>query len=88
MVMVDPSLYRKYVTLNLRGESVLYVKMHKALYGMLRSALLFYRKLVADLEEDGFEIDPYDLCFANRIGEGTQQTVCWHIDDLKASHNK
>jgi hypothetical protein len=53
MVMVEPSLYRKYVTTSSLGEPMLYVKMHKALYGMLRSALLFYRKLVADLEADG-----------------------------------
>jgi hypothetical protein len=86
MVMVEPSLYRKYVTFSSKGEPMLYVKMHKALYGMLRSALLFYRKLVADLEADGFEINPYDPCVANRMVNGLQQTVVWHVDDLKVSH--
>lgn len=62
MVMVEPSLYRKYVTTSSKGEPMLYVRMHKALYGMLRSALLFYRKLVADLEDNGFVINPYDPC--------------------------
>ena len=33
---------------------------------MLRPALLFYRKLVKDLEEYGFEINPYDPCIANK----------------------
>ena len=28
-------------------------------------ALLFYTKLVADLEGDGFVINPYDPCVAN-----------------------
>ena len=37
---------------------MLYTKMHKVLYGMLRNVLLFYRKLVTDLEEDGFKINP------------------------------
>jgi hypothetical protein len=87
MVMVDPSLYRKYITVNSRNEPVLYVKMHAALYGMLRSALLFYRKLVADLETEGFEINPYDPCVANRMVNGKQQTVIWHVDDLKVSHD-
>jgi hypothetical protein len=86
MVMVEPSLYRKYITVNSRGETMLYVRMHKALYGMLRSALLFYRKLVSDLEESGFVINPYDPCVANRIVNGKQQTVVWHVDDLKVSH--
>jgi hypothetical protein len=86
MVLVEPMLYRKYVTVDSKGQKVLYVKMHKALYGMLRSALLFYRKLVGDLENDGFQINPYDPCVANRIVRGKQQTVIWHVDDLKASH--
>ena len=38
----------------------LYVHIEKALYGMLRAPLLFYRKLRADFLEDmGFEVDSY-----------------------------
>jgi hypothetical protein len=86
MVLVEPALYRKYVTVDSRGQPILYVKMHKALYGMLRSALLFYRKLVKDLEQDKWIINPYDPCVANRIINGKQQTVLWHVDDLRVSH--
>ena len=25
-------------------------------------------------------------CVANRMVNGTQQTICWHVDDLKLSH--
>ena len=86
MVMVEPALYRKFVTYDSRGQPVLYVQMHKALYGMLRSALLFYKKFVADLEEDGFVVNPYDPCVANKVIGGKQITVGWHVDDLKVSH--
>ena len=86
MVKVDPSLYRKYVTINSKGKSLLYVKVHKALYGLLRSALLFYRKLVSDLEAYGFELNPYDPCVANKMINGKQMTAVWHVDDLKLSH--
>lgn len=41
---------------------------------------------MTDLEEDGFEINPYDPCVANKIINGKQQTVCWHVDNLKVSH--
>ncbi len=58
----------------------------KAMYGLLRSALLFYKKLVADLESVGFKLNPYDPCVANKTINGTQMTVCWHVDDLKVSH--
>ena len=41
MVQLDPKLYRKYVITSSRGELMLYVKLNKALYGLLKSALLF-----------------------------------------------
>jgi hypothetical protein len=86
MVKVVPSLYRKYITTNSKGKALLYVKMQKALYGLLRSALLFYKKLVKDLENYGFEINPYDPCIANMMIDGKQMTLIWHVDDLKVSH--
>jgi hypothetical protein len=60
--------------------------MQKALHGLLRSALLFYRRLVGDLERDGFALNPYDPCVTNKQVAGSQMTVCWHVDDLKVSH--
>ena len=53
---------------------------------MLRSALLFYRKLVKDLKEYGFEINPYDPCVAKKMVNGSQMKVVCHVDDLKVSH--
>ena len=55
---------------------------------MMNSALLFYRKLVRELEAYGFTIDPYDPCVANMDINGSQMTVGWHVDDLKVSHKK
>ena len=49
MVKVEPSLYQKYITTSSKGKPVLYVTMNTALYGMMHSALLFYRTLVGDL---------------------------------------
>ncbi len=86
-VKVAPNLYRKYISVYRRGGAViLYVKMQKAIYGLLRSALLFYNKLVADLEDDGFVIILYDPCGVNKMVKGKQMTVCRHVDDLKVSH--
>ena len=65
---------------------MLYVQMNKALYGLLQSALLFYKKLQRDLEGYGFVINPYDPCVANTTINGHQMTVAWHVDDLKVSH--
>ena len=55
---------------------------------MICSALLFYRKLVGDLELYGFKINPYDPCVANMDINGSQMTIVWHVDDLKVSNRK
>jgi hypothetical protein len=80
MVKTNPKLYRQYVILE-KGKSVLYLQLQKALYGMMKSALLFYRKLVSELREMGFEINPCDPCVANKMVNGTQMTIRWHRDD-------
>jgi hypothetical protein len=85
MVQVAPNLYRKYISVDRKGTAILYVKMQKAMYGLLKGALLFYRKLVEDLESNGFKLNPYDPCVANKTVNGKQMTVCWHVDDLKVS---
>ena len=67
---------------------MLCVQIKKVLYGMLRAALLFYCKLRADMEDMGFEVNPYDLCVASKIVNGSQCTftIVWHVGDLKVSH--
>ena len=57
VVVADPALYRPFVSYE-TGNPVLYVRLQKAIYGCLKSALLFYEKLVRDLEAYGFRIDP------------------------------
>ena len=61
------------------------MRLQKALYGCLKSALLFYDKLVEDLKEYGFRINPYDPCVENKMVGGKQLTVFWHVDDLNIS---
>jgi hypothetical protein len=38
------------------------------------------------LKKWGFEPNPYDPCVANKIVNGKQCTVIWHVDDLKITH--
>jgi hypothetical protein len=85
LVSIDPDLYGPAVTYE-NGEKVLYVLVLKAIYGMLQSSLLYYKKFRKDIEEIGFKVNPYDPCVANRTVKEKQQTVTWHVDDLKSSH--
>jgi hypothetical protein len=86
MVKTVPNIYRKYITLDSNNQPVLYGKLQKALYGCLRSALLFYLKFMADLESNEFEINPYDPCIANKVINGKYFSVLWQVDDIKISH--
>jgi hypothetical protein len=38
------------------------------------------------LIEDGFKVNSYDWCVANKMVDGKQLTIVWHVDDLKISH--
>jgi hypothetical protein len=68
------------------GKKVLYVEMLRTIYGMLEAALLWYKKFRKDLEEIGFVFDLYNPCVANKRVKGSQQTILFHVDDLKSSH--
>jgi hypothetical protein len=45
MIQIAPEVYRKYVTIDWTGTTILYVKLQKALCRLMRASLLFYRKL-------------------------------------------
>ena len=85
MVRVGPEIHSDYIT-HENGTPILYVELLKALHGILKSALKFYVKVVEDLKQEGFELNPYDGCVANKLADGKHQTACWHVDDLKLRH--
>ena len=81
---MDPS-YEAYVTVE-NGKKVIYVRLHKALYGCVQSALLWYNLFSESLIEMGFVLNPYDQCVANCMIDGSQCTIAWYVDDTKISH--
>jgi hypothetical protein len=68
------------------GKKVLYVQILRALYGMIESALLWYTLYTDVLQKEGFEINPYDQCVANKNINGKQCTIAWYVDDNLLSH--
>ena len=69
-----------------KGKKVLYVEILQAIYGCIESALLWYDYYVDVLEKEGFVINPYDRCVANKMINGKQCTIVWYVDDNKISH--
>ena len=49
MIHIAPKIYRPYVKMDKKGTYILYVRLKKALYELLRSSLLFYRNYVGNL---------------------------------------
>ena len=45
LVQLEPTMYWKYFIVEHEGETILYIRLLKALYGILKSALMFYKKL-------------------------------------------
>ena len=68
-------------------RKVLYVRILKALHGMIESALLWHRLYTEVLEKEGFELNPYDRCVANKVINGKQCTLAWYVDDNILSHS-
>ena len=86
LLEIDHELYSGYVTEE-HGEKVMSVELLKALYGTLRAARLFWEKLQAKLVKDwGFVPNWYDSCVVNKMVNGKQLTMAWHVDNLKVLH--
>jgi hypothetical protein len=82
---IDPARYEHCCTEE-RGRKNVYLQLKKALYGTLKAALLFWKHLTDVLSSWGFMINPNDHCVGNKMINGSQCTVVWHVDDLKISH--
>ena len=68
------------------GKQVLYMKIVRALYGCIEASLQWYKCYTEVLEKEGFKLNPYDKCVANKIINGEQCTITWYVDDNVITH--
>ena len=53
----------------------------------MESARLLWEDITQYLvEEMEFIVNPYDMCVPNKVINGSQCAVLWHVDDFKISH--
>ena len=69
LIQTAPELYGDFAVKE-RGTVVIYVELLKALYGLLLAAVLFYKKLLKDLQDKGFVLNKYDPCVVNKTIRG------------------
>ena len=58
------------------------VKLRKALYGCIESAVLWYKELSSTLLDLGFNKNPYDQCSFTRDRSGETDSILVYVDDL------
>jgi hypothetical protein len=75
MVKMALAINRNYIHVGPNNKPILYLKLLKALYGCLMSALLFYLKLLKHLEDYRFVLNPYNPCVANTLVNWKQFTI-------------
>ena len=74
---VSPS-HEKFV----RADGSIIVRLRKALYGCIESAVLWYKELSSTLEGLGFKKNPYDECSFVRKKSESIDTILVYVDDL------
>jgi Reverse transcriptase (RNA-dependent DNA polymerase) len=74
---VDPK-YRDF----LRTDGIITVRLKKALFGCIQSAVFWYDELASTLEAMGFVRNPYNVCSFRGIRDGSTDRILVYVDDL------
>ena len=85
---IDPSYHKNVIWSKDCKKKFLYGRLVKAVYGTLLGAIIFYNKLSKHLTDHEFVQNEYDMCTFNKMVNGEQITVQFHVDDLKVSHKE
>jgi hypothetical protein len=86
LVKIAPEVYKDYITLDKKGQKQILVECLNVLHGTMVASLLYYQKFTRTLKNENFIMNPYDLCVWNKMIEGKQCTICFHVDNCKISH--
>jgi hypothetical protein len=86
LVSIAPEVYGMYMSTNKAGQTVLLVQCLNAVYGTMVAALLYYEKFMKSLTKQGYKINPFGGCVANKVVKGKQKTICFNVDNCKISH--
>ena len=83
---IDPTYIDKIRWSKDKKKKLLYGWLIKAVFGTLLRAIIFYTKLSKHLTDHDFVQNEYDMCTFNKMVNGEQISVQFHVDDLKVLH--
>ena len=53
---------------------------------MMKAAILRCKRLAEDIKKAGCALNPCEPCVANKLINGKQHAIIWHVDKAKSSH--
>ena len=56
------------------------------MYGKMVEILVYFRGFCKTWLAAGLKLNPHDTCVSNRMLNGKQQTIFWHLDNCNLSH--
>ena len=83
---IDPTYHDKIIWSKDCKKTFLYGRLIKFVYGTLLGAIISYNKLSKHLTDHRFVQNEYDMCTFNKMVNGDQVKVQFHVDNLKVSH--
>jgi hypothetical protein len=86
LVSIASDVYGPFMSTNKAGPKVLLVQCLNAVHEKMVASLLYYKNFAKSLTKQGYKINPYNRCVANKVVKGKQVAICFHVDDCKISH--
>ena len=85
LVELNPTLCKGQVVCE-NGKKIICVVVLKAICGMLQSVLSFCQQFRNDLKGKGCKFNLHVPRVANKMANGKQHTITFHVDDSKHAH--
>ena len=83
----DPAIYLKYITIRTKVDSFLWILILKAFYGIIKTDLLFYLRILKGIKLNVFNLNPHGHCVVNKTIYGYQKTLVWHVENTNIYYN-
>ena len=82
---ISPYVYGLYVTMDRKAIKQFINQCMNAIYGTMVASILYYQNFKT-LKLNKFKINTYDPCVTNKLVNGLQQSILYHIDYCRLSY--
>ena len=59
LLKIDPEFNENFVTIDKKGEKLIFVQCMKSIYGTMVAILIYHKKFVKTLKRTGFQLNPF-----------------------------